>query len=171
MQLKHRIIGIVVLVILMVILAPLLFNGTKKGVQAPSMPTTIPAPPPQPTVKPINISSEPAVKQVKAIAIPIKPVAKIVVKKHFKPQRVKRVVPHWIIQVASFSVKTNAERLVQKLKAHGYIAYSKKFTERGSSAYRVFVKQHSAKQTAAATLKKLRKELKLHGIIVREKLL
>jgi cell division septation protein DedD len=70
--------------------------------------------------------------------------------------------PAWAVQMGSFKVKINAERLANRLRAQGY----KAFTREVRSSTRVYVGPEF-KQTAAVSLaQKLEQNLNMHGLVV-----
>lgn len=72
----------------------------------------------------------------------------------------------WVVQLGSFKHKTNALKLVNKLRANGYRAFIQEINVSSGDNTRVFVGPEH-KQTAARQLASdLEKELKLHGIVI-----
>ncbi|MCK4869756.1 MAG: SPOR domain-containing protein [Gammaproteobacteria bacterium] len=56
-KIKQRIVGVVVLVVLMLIVVPLLFTGSKKTVTGTELANNMPAVPPAPVVKPVAVAA------------------------------------------------------------------------------------------------------------------
>lgn len=72
----------------------------------------------------------------------------------------------WVVQLGSFKHKTNALKLVNKLRANGYRAFIQEINVSSGDNTRVFVGPEH-KQTAARQLASdLENELKLHGIVI-----
>lgn len=73
----------------------------------------------------------------------------------------------WVIQVASFAKKENAEKLKSELRAKSYSAYTKSIDTPQGPAVRVFVGPKLEKKKAAAVKQRLDREFKLNTMIVR----
>lgn len=73
----------------------------------------------------------------------------------------------WVIQIASFSNKSNAVSFVDKLKDAGHKAYRRKnLNPKGKTIYRIFVGPYIKKQGALDALIKVNKISSLSGIIL-----
>jgi len=172
-QVKHRIIGIVVLVLLMVIFAPLLFKGTKQRVLAPKMVTTIPLQPVKPVLTQIDVVHNKLVQQVQSFpspkALPVVTTKPIVLKPTAKTKaKAKALLAHWIIQAGSFSRQNNAEKLVRNLKQRGFAAYRRQIRARRTIAHRVFIAPNKKWPHSLRALVALRKQFKIDGILIRK---
>ncbi|RME32672.1 MAG: SPOR domain-containing protein [Gammaproteobacteria bacterium] len=76
-------------------------------------------------------------------------------------------VSAWVVQLGSFSSEENASKLLARLKEKGYAAFlDPAYTEQGKQ-YRVRVGPELTRAKADALRKRLARELKLQGIIVR----
>lgn len=71
----------------------------------------------------------------------------------------------WVIQLGSFKNKTNALRLVNRLRAKGYRAFIQQFSTTASDT-RVFVGPENKQASARILANRLENDLHLHGIIV-----
>ncbi len=75
----------------------------------------------------------------------------------------------WVIQVGSFSNKKNALALRNKLRNKKYHAFVEAVIKKTEVSYRVRIGPEVKKVTAEATQKKLKKEMKLNGIVMKHK--
>ncbi|MDX1512810.1 MAG: SPOR domain-containing protein [Gammaproteobacteria bacterium] len=73
----------------------------------------------------------------------------------------------WAVQLGSFSSAQNAVALRDRLRKKGYTAFVEKAQSHGSEVTRVFVGPALAKEQADEVVKKLYAETKLKGIVVR----
>lgn len=73
----------------------------------------------------------------------------------------------WVIQLGSFKNKSNALRLVNKLRAGGYTAFIQQFsTSMNEGTTRVFVGPQEKEVSARLLASKLEKDLHLKGIVI-----
>jgi DedD protein len=72
----------------------------------------------------------------------------------------------WVVQLGSFSDKVNANKLVSKLQAQGFKAYTKTTQTDKGPLIRVLVGPELKRTDAETTANKLRQQLSLHSIIV-----
>lgn len=72
----------------------------------------------------------------------------------------------WVVQLGSFSDKVNANKLVSKLQAQGFKAYTKTSQTDKGPLIRVLVGPELKRTDAETTANKLRQQLSLHSIIV-----
>ena len=112
---------------------------------------------PQNISPPIIAKLEQSVQQVLTSA----PVIKIVP----TPEPVVNNVASWIVQLASFSVKANAEALVSQLTELGYSAFIENSNNKGV-VYRVRLSPVATKDSALTLVTKLKKHLKLQPQIL-----
>lgn len=68
----------------------------------------------------------------------------------------------WVVQMGSFKVKSNAEHLVNQLRAQGF----KAFTKEVKSAMRVYVGPEFKQASAASLADKIQQDMNMHGIVV-----
>lgn len=72
----------------------------------------------------------------------------------------------WVIQLGSFKEKSNALRLVNKLRAGGYRAFIQHVSGHSGQSTRVFVGPEHQQASARIVASELEKNLKLHGIVI-----
>ncbi len=72
----------------------------------------------------------------------------------------------WVIQVASFSDKKNADFLVEKLRSYNYHAFSQVVEQEGEILHRVYVGPDFSQGKIFSLASKLRDELKLSSIVI-----
>ncbi|MFV2060311.1 MAG: SPOR domain-containing protein [Gammaproteobacteria bacterium] len=75
----------------------------------------------------------------------------------------------WVIQVGSFSSKKNALALRNKLRKKKYHAFVEAVMKQSDVSYRVRVGPEVKKITAETTQKRLKKEMKINGIVMKYK--
>ena len=73
----------------------------------------------------------------------------------------------WVVQLGSFSSKDNASALNEKLRKAGYPAFVEPLKRSSGVAYRVRVGPELKRSNAEKLQKKLNKEMKIEGIVVR----
>lgn len=71
----------------------------------------------------------------------------------------------WVVQLGSFSEKSNVQRLVKQLRQHGFDAYTRKDAHGNSSITQVFVGPEISRDTINTINNKLSKEFHLHGVV------
>lgn len=72
----------------------------------------------------------------------------------------------WVIQIGSFKNKTNALRLVNKLRASGYRAFIQQTTTAFGNNTRVFVGPEHKRILAHALANRLQSEMHIQGIVI-----
>jgi len=72
----------------------------------------------------------------------------------------------WVIQLGSFKEKSNALRMVNKLRASGYRAFIQHVSGNGGQNTRVFVGPEQQQASARIVASELESNLKLHGIVI-----
>jgi len=73
----------------------------------------------------------------------------------------------WAVQIGSFNNKSNAVRLVDKLRAAGYKAYTREVTtSSGKIQTRVYIGPEFQQASAKSLSAKLEQEIMMHGVIV-----
>ncbi|QLH43338.1 MAG: SPOR domain-containing protein [Coxiellaceae bacterium] len=70
----------------------------------------------------------------------------------------------WIVQLGSFSNKSNADKLVHQLRAKGFSAHT---TVIAGNLTRVYIGPENGRSKADQTLKKIETELNLSGVVVK----
>ena len=175
-RLKQRIVGAAVLVVLVVVFLPMLFNREDEQrrvrVEAPAMP-----PAPQVVVAPVEPVSVPqpqaaeapseapvpaATQQpAQAPAVPaVAPVATAAPASHLDADGVP---VSWAVQLVSLSSRARAEELQQKLRSQGLTAYIRSV----DGMYRVFVGPLLERAEAERVGGQLARQHKLSPIVVR----
>ncbi len=71
----------------------------------------------------------------------------------------------WVVQIGSFKQKSNALKLVNKLRAKGYRAFIQHVAS-GAGQTRVFVGPEHKQDSARLLASELENEMKLHGIVI-----
>ena len=182
-RLKQRLVGAVVLVALAVIFIPMLLSGGREmempvfGSNVPERTTEITS------IKHIDIEephqTEP--RQVNPKRVPIAhdlPEPEIVKEKKTiiekivslaEPDEAKPVIKEtvWAVQVGSFTKKTNALGLKDKLRKKNIHAFVERIMKDNKVIYRVRVGPEITRKKADALKQKLKKEFKLNGLVVK----
>jgi cell division septation protein DedD len=122
----------------------------------PQSPTNPPSPPvAKPVVHPVPQKIENAVAKVKH-----KPT-----EKHAKP--VASGIEAWAIQLGSFSEKANVEKLSKKLKAQGFLVYTREIKTAKGSLIKVLVGPlHHAEAEQAKV--RIQKEVGVQGVLIKQ---
>jgi DedD protein len=172
-RLKQRLLGGAVLVALVVIFVPMLIDepvdsrvvsdhripAKPKALEKP-MPTILP-PPPADSATPVEVPKRQPPKE-KAQARTSKPAAKP------KSAGVDKPTPSaWMIQVASLTVKDNAEKLVADLKKAQLPAMVEKVEVDGKRHYRVRVGPEVNHKTALSMAERIKRDFKLTPKVLR----
>lgn len=89
--------------------------------------------------------------------------AKPVVKEPVEKTAAVPVADRWVLQIATFKSKENSVRLVEKLKAANYDAYS--LTT--NSLYKVYVGPEFKRETSEKMREEIKKKFSLNGIVVK----
>ena len=79
----------------------------------------------------------------------------------------KEVSEAYAVQLASFSVQHNAEKLVSRLRGQGYKAQYHTITAGNNAFYKVTVGQLDDRDDAHALKEKLSESMQLHGFVVK----
>lgn len=188
---KHRIVGVIVLVTMGVIFIPMLLSGHRDDVFKDE--NVIPAKPavlenlkvyelenpiPEPGMQPIKRTPVDALtakndkdkvkpkKPEEASTQPDKtyPVAKAATDKSALTP--KPLVKGWAVQAGSFSKRTNAIRLRDKLRKNGYPAFVEKITTKNINVYRVRIGPEVRRVKAEKIQAEIKTKLKLKSIVV-----
>jgi DedD protein len=172
-QTKHRILGVLVVIGLVVLTLPLLQSKTEVSHHAVRMnappfpeqslsetqmiPTTTSIPKlntreeEQPTQSILSLA-HPSIVQAKKTEIEMK---------------VTRAV--WVIQVGSFKEKENALRIVNRLRSKGYHAFIKQFSTASGMHTRVLVGPEDKKIAAYTLAAQIKNEMHLQGVVINYK--
>lgn len=164
---KQRIVGILVLVAILAIFLPVLFHTSQPSTEA-RLTVKIPAKPAEPQIA-LREKVKPAVTPVASapIAIPTPTSAPVAANKKIMVDAPEA----WVVQLGSFSDKSNAERLIKKLREKGFEAYSRAdTTTKGAPLNRVYVGPEIHLSTAKQLLKKLHHSFHLNGVVRKYKI-
>jgi len=149
---KHRILGMLVVIGLVILLLPLFQANNELSGEA-----ALVAAPPFPE-QPVDITSAPLHEPFNSAEL-------------MTPQPVSNKVidATWVVQLGSFKEKSNALRIVNQLRAKGYRAFIQEITQAFDSRTRVFVGPERKQEKAHALADKLQNEIHLKGMVVRYK--
>jgi len=103
-------------------------------------------------------------KPVKLVQAAPRPLVKPVVRPDVLEKEVSEA---YAVQLASFSVQVNAEKLVSRLRDQGYKARYHTITSGDNAFYKVTVGQLDDRDDAHALKEKLSESMKLHGFVVK----
>lgn len=185
--LKQRLVGASVLVVLAVIFLPLLFDGS--GMAKPTAPLSLDLPEanaentvtitlkPKPVKNTVvadtpRLETKPVVKAqpepTPVVQRLMEPITKPAVKPKPAVKTVKSSVDkgQWVIQLGSFSQRSNAQALRDKLINHGYKSFVESSGRGSTQVYRVRVGPESSRERAEAIRKKLHKSEKRNGLVM-----
>ncbi len=179
-NIKQRIIGALVLVSLGIIIIPLLLNGGIKtdhaisGNNIPDMPknlsTVLPkVPKPMAMPSPSSISSYPERKNIKSPTEKAvkkqKPATEVKYQKVTKPTSTK-IDRAYALQIASFSKKSNAHALKDKLRKKKYQAYIESIKTSNGKIYRLRVGPYLKFDQISAIKPQIEKQFKLKNTVI-----
>lgn len=182
-RLKQRMVGAAVLVALVVVFLPMLFNREDEQrrvrVDAPPMPpvpqvtvaTPEPVQVPEPQAEPASAApdelppSPPVEPVVAAQPVPQEPVAAVTPVEPQAPSRLDAdgVPVSWTVQLASLSNRARAEELQRKLRSQGFDAYVRTV----DGMHRVFVGPLLERADADRVREQIARQHKLSPIVVR----
>jgi DedD protein len=166
-RLKQRMIGGAVLVALVVIFVPMMIDEPRetkliRDHEIPQKPTALI----KPTPEILPPEPKPQTKQVEIPKPPPKPVAKVEQKAPSKS--VERKSPtSWMLQVASLTVKKNAEKLVADLKKADMPAHLERVSVEGKQHFRIRVGPVVGLKTAEKMAKNIKSGFKLSPKVLR----
>lgn len=112
-------------------------------------------------------TSLPKSSNTKRVQKPTVTITKPPAQTHQKTTALTSKNQQWLVQLGSFSNKTNADKLMAHLRKHGFKAHSKTTARHTSSITKVFIGPEKNRASASWIVKKLNKTLHLKGIIVR----
>ncbi len=183
-HLKQRLVGAVVLIALAVIFIPMLLSGGRE-MEMPVFGSNVPErseeinniehidigeaqkTPPHPiNPKRIPIAKglpEPKIVEEKDTSSIVDTIIALTEDKEKSPIT-KNV---WAVQVGSFNKRDNALGLKEKLRKKQMHAFVERIMKEGKPVYRVRVGPEATHQKAEVLMKKLKKEFKLKGLIVK----
>lgn len=192
---KHRIIGAIVVVALVVIFVPMLLSqretATETVAPQPPPPTVTPGeenkvaitkvPPPAITAEPAKPApapepAKPAVAPPVAAAPPsssepakaatAQPKTPAPAPKTAASAKSSTVSSGWMVQVGTFSNTTNATRLEQKLRAEGQPVRSERIQLEGGNAVRLRVGPFKDRATAVKAQERILKDVGVKGVVL-----
>ncbi len=183
-RLKQRLVGAVVLIALAVIFIPMLLSGGRE-MEMPVFGSNVPDRSEEITnIKHIDIEEMQKVESrpTKAKIIPVAPalpepkivketnsqaIVESITSKTEKETKsaIKKTV--WAVQVGSFSKKSNALGLKEKLRKKKIHAFVERITKDNKAVYRVRVGPEISRDKAIVLKKKLHKEFNLSGLVVK----
>lgn len=190
-KIKHRILGLLVIIGLIILLLPFFFTSSDLpsetvAVKAPPFPDqsvqvtplaentisnqpddTI-QPPPAPIEAPLPpVMPSPATTENTEEAPPKPAPAQPTLRSPIKPKKQLSMTSGWVIQVGSFKNKTNALRLVNRLRQKGYRAFVQ--TEPTSEKTKVFVGPQSKRALAHELANRIETDLHIRGFVMNYK--
>jgi len=183
---KHRIVGAIVLVALVVIFVPMILSGREPP---PELKGTREAPPRAEItetrvlvtpVTPDEATPPESSETVKVVQVPVDnkpvpeakpaaPVEKATVAKKPEPAPVKpaavKIEDGWMVQVGTFSNTENATRLRDRLKSLGHSVHADSVTVGGKKAMRLRVGPFADRAKADKAQAQIRKETGVAGVV------
>ena len=183
---KHRIVGAIVLVALVVIFVPMILSGREpppelKGAReappraeitetrvlvTPVTPDEATPPESSETVKVVQV---PVDNKPAPDAKPVAPVEKAIVAKKPEPAPAKpaavKIEDGWMVQVGTFSNTQNATRLRDRLKSLGHSVHADSVTVGGKKAMRLRVGPFADRAKADKAQAQIRKETGVAGVV------
>lgn len=188
-QLKQRLVGAAVLVLLAVIFVPMILDRPAEPevrIEHPQLPARseaefnsriVPLSQPQTSLveaerkRQAAAERKPAESSAPIAAAGKAPVTKEKIAPSPPPEPAKAQPPEgaptaWAIQLGSFSSAKNAIALRDSLKKKGYVAFIETVRVDGKEITRVFVGPELARERAGELVKKLQAETELKGMVV-----
>ena len=183
-RLKQRLIGAIVLVALAVIFIPMLLSGGRdmempvfgsnvpersaeitsiKHIDIEEMQKSAPAPVNPKRIPIAHGLPEPVIVEEKSSKSIVDTIAAL--SEEEKEPTLKLTV--WAVQVGSFSKRSNALGLKDKLQKKKIHAFVERIMKNNKASYRVRVGPESSRKKAEELKEKLKKELKLNGLVVK----
>jgi DedD protein len=176
---KHRIVGAIVLVALVVIFVPMLLNEKEPP---PELKGAREMPPRGATetkviVTPVAVEEAKTRQNPEAVtttettsaiteSAPKLETKTAPVEKPVKaPAVADKITQDWMVQVGTFSNIDNANHLRDKLKRHGHTVHTESVTLAGKKALRLRVGPFSDKEQAVKAQAQIRKELHVQGVV------
>ena len=176
---KHRIVGAIVLVALVVIFVPMILSGREPP---PELKGAREAPPRAEItetrvlvtpVTPDEATPPENSEAVKVVQVPVEnkpaPVEKAIVAKKPEPAPVKpaavKIEDGWMVQVGTFSNTQNATRLRDRLKILGHSVHADSVTVGGKKAMRLRVGPFADRAKADKAQAQIRKETGVAGVV------
>lgn len=159
--LKQRLVGAIVIVAAAIIFLPMIFNDAHRPPE--DVLIEIPERPEIPKLD-ITKPTPPSERRNAAEQEELETAGTVIE----KPEARETNVPvSWTLQLASFKERKNADNLRDRLRKAGYKAYVRYRADRKPSMARVFVGPELNRKSIDQLKTRLKKELKLEGIVVR----
>lgn len=182
---KHRIVGAIIIVALVVIVVPMILKerqppseikdisetsargetANTKMVVTPVAGEESPAKPAGETAAKAVTPASMAASAPKPEVKPAAPAEKLAPAKPPQTVTAEKITKGWIVQVGTFSNTDNAVRLREKLKSHGHTVHTETVTVAGKKAMRLRVGPFHDKEQAARALAQIRKETGVPGAV------
>jgi DedD protein len=176
---KHRIVGAIVLVALVVIFVPMILSGREpppelKGArEAPTRAEITETRVLVTPVTPDETTPPESSETVKVVQVPVDnkpaPVEKATVAKKPEPAPAKpaavKIEDGWMVQVGTFSNTQNATRLRDRLKSLGHSVHADSVTVGGKKAMRLRVGPFADRAKADKAQAQIRKETGVAGVV------
>lgn len=176
---KHRIIGAVVVVALVVIFVPMILSQrdapppvlTAPTVQGAAEETKVAitkVPPPPALSEPIKVVTPEPVEPapVKAVSATPKPVASAKATPANTAKQSAVANSGWVVQVGTFSNTANASRLEQKLRAAGQPVHAEQLQMENGKAVRLRVGPFRDRATAVKAQERIQKDVDVKGVVL-----
>jgi len=165
---KQRLVGAVVLVALVVIFVPMLLDDEPMVTSSISKSNI----PPQPKSKfPTKIIAQKEVKPLRLTTSKIAPAKTTGSKPKAKPvtavPKARTGLSAWVVQVASFEKRANANKLVKRLQAKKLSAFVEQASVDRKTVFRVRVGPEVDHKKAEGIRNRIKREFKLKGKIER----
>ncbi len=171
-QIKQRLIGIFVILLMAAICLPLLFYQALPGIRSQSATSTLPSTTAMheviyelPMEYTVNVQSTENPKQIEKAPVAQK---QVVSSKPSRPawKGITADLPDaWALQLASFSKPSNAQHLLELLRESGLLAYSR--VDKKTQVTQIFVGPYIDKAKAEKLQQQLKTTLHLNGVIRR----
>ena len=176
---KHRIVGAIILVALVVIFVPMLLNENEpppelKGVR--EMPprgatetkvivTPVASEEAKPRQNPEAVTKTETTSAITE-SVPKQETKTAPVEKPTKaPAAADKITQAWVVQVGTFSNADNANHLRDKLKSRGHAVHTESVSLAGKKALRLRVGPFRDKEQAVKAQAQIRKELRVQGVV------
>jgi DedD protein len=176
---KHRIVGAVILVALVVIFVPMLLNENEppaefKGVR--EMPprgatetrvivTPVAGEEAKPGQNPEVVTKTETTSAIIESTPKLETKTAPVEKPAKDPAAADKITQAWVVQVGTFSNTDNANHLRDKLKSRGHTVHTESVTLAGKKALRLRVGPFRDKEQAVKAQAQIRKELHVQGVV------
>ena len=169
---KQRLVGAIVLLLLALILWPVVFSDPRPDIDKISqIPVT-------PTFKKYAVAAPVRPKAIAPISRPVEQNILAESDQAMTAQSAGKSAPPpvidasglpeaWVLQVASFSLKKNANELKNQLQAKGYKAFTRTVGSGGSLSTRVYIGPRFRKDAFNADKVNIEKEFSVKSLVVR----